>query len=117
MLKQSAGVCQDFSHVMIGILRHQQIAARYVSGYLNNEETSVHTHLHAWVEVYIPFVGWKGFDPTNQLMEDEHYIKIAHGKDYLDCQTIKGILKTQEDNGDLQIQKSRRSNQNQSYDD
>ncbi|MDX2302848.1 MAG: transglutaminase family protein [Microscillaceae bacterium] len=97
-MERKKGVCQDFSHVMIGILRYQHIAARYVSGYLNSGENAADAHLHAWVEVYIPFVGWKGFDPTNRLMEDEHYIKIAHGKDYLDCQPIKGILKTQGEN-------------------
>jgi hypothetical protein len=92
-LWQGKGVCQDFSHVMIGILRQQQIPARYVSGYLyigNDTEAQ----LHAWVEVYIPNLGWKAFDPANQLMEDENYIKIAHGRDYTDCQSIKGVIFT-----------------------
>lgn len=93
-LKLGAGVCQDFSHVMLGILRKQGIPARYVSGYLNaNSKTGA--QLHAWVEAYIPFMEWKGFDPTNQLMEDENYIKIAHGKDYSDCKPIKGVLQTE----------------------
>jgi len=95
VLQKGAGVCQDFSHLMLGVLRLQNIPARYVSGYLNsNSETGTQAQLHAWIEAYIPFLGWKGFDPTNQLLEDENYIKIAHGKDYSDCQPIKGVLQT-----------------------
>ncbi len=94
VLQKGVGVCQDFSHVMLGVLRLQNIPARYVSGYLNSNSETIQAQLHAWVEVYIPFLGWKGFDPTNQLLEDENYIKIAHGKDYSDCQPIKGILQT-----------------------
>jgi hypothetical protein len=89
------GVCQDFSHLMIGILRNQKIPARYVSGYLYGLNHSDEAQLHAWVEAWVPELGWRAFDPANQLMEDEHYIKIAHGRDYTDCQPIKGILQTQ----------------------
>jgi len=91
-LYHGLGVCQDFSHVMIGILRLQNIPARYVSGYLFTPNQVA--QLHAWIEAYVPFLGWKAFDPANQLMEDENFIKIAHGRDYLDCQPIKGVLST-----------------------
>ncbi|MCU0446408.1 MAG: transglutaminase family protein [Microscillaceae bacterium] len=94
-LAKGKGVCQDFSHLMIGILRTQKIPARYVSGYLYGLQNHEEAQLHAWVEAWIPELGWKAFDPANQLMEDEHYIKIAHGRDYADCQPIKGVLKTQ----------------------
>lgn len=88
------GVCQDFAHLFIGICRAQGIAARYVSGYLH-QGVGYHgdAFLHAWVEVLIPNVGWIGFDPTNNLLADEHYIKISHGVDYNDCTPIKGALR------------------------
>lgn len=88
------GVCQDYAHIMLGILRRQGIPARYVSGYLNLSEDRSDSQLHAWVEVYIPQLGWRGFDPANNMQVNDHFIKIAHGRDYLDCQPIKGVLVT-----------------------
>lgn len=94
------GVCQDFAHLFIGICRTQGIATRYVSGYLHQGIGYYgDAFLHAWVEVFIPNVGWVGFDPTNNLLADEHYIKISHGADYNDCTPIKGALKY---SGDMQ---------------
>lgn len=94
-IKGGRGVCQDFAHIMIGILRQQCIPARYVAGYLNLSDNRADSQLHAWVEVFIPQLGWRGFDPTNNIQEDDHFIKIAHGRDYKDCQPIKGVLLTQ----------------------
>lgn len=94
-LEGGRGVCQDYAHIMIGILRTQGIPARYVSGYLNLSDDRSDSQLHAWVEVLIPKVGWRGFDPTNNLQENDHFIKIAHGRDYLDCQPIKGVFVTE----------------------
>ncbi len=94
-LEIGKGVCQDYAHVMIGILRPQGIPARYVSGYLNLSDDRSDSQLHAWVEALIPQVGWRGFDPANHLQENDHFIKIAHGRDYLDCQPIKGVLTTE----------------------
>lgn len=91
--RQRSGVCQDFSHVMIGMCRSVGIPARYASGYLFNGPRD---HLvgaqasHAWVEVYFPFVGWVGFDPTNRNLADERYVKIAVGRDYDDVAPVKG---------------------------
>ena len=93
-LNEKRGVCQDLSHLMIAILRKNGIPSRYVSGYLNQGDQVVGAGaVHAWVEVLIPGVGYIGFDPTNNLLEDHHYIKIAHGQDIRDCNTIKGIMK------------------------
>ncbi len=92
VLSHQTGLCQDFSHLMIAILRLQNIPARYVSGYLHAEKITEGAQLHAWVEAFIPFLGWRGFDPVNQLREDTNYIKIAHGRDYLDCRPFKGAL-------------------------
>lgn len=86
------GVCQDYSHLFIAIMRLNFIPTRYVSGYLNQGREFIGaTAMHAWVEVYIPETGWIGIDPTNNLFVNEHYIKVSHGSDYIDCMPVKGI--------------------------
>jgi len=88
------GVCQDYAHLMLAVLRKNHIPARYVSGYLNQGEQILGAGaVHAWVQALIPGIGWLGFDPTNNLLEDHHYIKIAHGVDIGDCATLKGFIK------------------------
>lgn len=94
-LQGGRGVCQDYAHVMIGVLRQQGIPTRYVSGYLNLSDERNESQLHAWIEVFIPKVGWRGFDPTNNLQANDQFIKIAHGRDYHDCQPIKGVFVTE----------------------
>lgn len=95
MLKIQKGVCQDFAHLFISICRQNKIPARYVSGYLNQGSDFIgSSQLHAWVEALIPDLGWVGFDATNNLVVDHHYIKIAHGTDYRDCSPIIGVLET-----------------------
>ena len=89
------GVCQDFAHIFITIARLNKIPCRYVAGYLNQGVEFIgNVQMHAWVEAYIPFYGWVGFDPTNNILKDHHYIKVCHGIDYSECGSIKGILKT-----------------------
>lgn len=93
-LTEKRGVCQDLAHMMAAILRRNKIPTRYVSGYLNQGSDAIGAGaVHAWIEALIPGVGWIGFDPTNNLLEDHHYIKIAHGQDISDCTTLKGIIK------------------------
>jgi len=87
------GVCQDYAHLFISVCRSNNIPARYVSGYLDQGAAFIGTsQLHAWVEAFIPGLGWIGFDSTNDLVADHHYIKIAHGTDYRDCSPIIGVL-------------------------
>lgn len=87
------GVCQDYAHLFIAIARVNKIPTRYVSGYLNQGVGfQGDSQLHAWVEAFLPGLGWLGLDPTNNLLADENYIKIAHGTDYNDCTPIKGVL-------------------------
>ena len=87
------GVCQDFSHLFCALARANGIPTRYISGYLHQGEGYMgDSVMHAWVESFIPGLGWIGFDPTNQLMANEHHIKVAHGKDYNDCPPIKGVV-------------------------
>lgn len=93
------GVCQDFTHLFLAMTRKNKVPARYVSGYLNQGQNYVGSAMmHAWAEVYVPGIGWTGFDPTNNLQVNEHYIKVCHGRDYTDCTPIKGILHTSGDN-------------------
>jgi len=90
---QRRGVCQDYAHVMIGMCRSIGIPARYVSGYLYNGPKD---HLigdqasHAWVEIHLPHAGWVGYDPTNNTVVDERFVKIAVGRDYQDVSPIQG---------------------------
>jgi len=87
------GVCQDFTHVMLGLCRSVGIPARYASGYLYNgpRDTLVGAQAsHAWCEVYFPEIGWIGFDPTNNNLADERYVKVAVGRDYEDVAPVGG---------------------------
>ncbi len=87
------GVCQDFTHVMLGLCRAVEIPARYASGYLYNgpKDSLVGAQAsHAWCEVYLPWAGWIGFDPTNNTLADERYVKIAVGRDYEDVAPVRG---------------------------
>ncbi len=87
------GVCQDYTHLFLAMARSNGLACRYVSGYLDQGSTYTGTAgMHAWAEVYIPGIGWTGFDPTNNCRVNIQYIKVAHGRDYNDCSPIKGVL-------------------------
>ena len=86
------GVCQDFSHVMIGALRSYGLAARYVSGYLRGDADFQGAQAsHAWVSVFVPNVGWVDFDPTNNVMPSTGHLTIAWGRDFGDVTPVNGI--------------------------
>lgn len=90
------GVCQDFAHVMLGMCRSLEIPARYASGYIytgEGDDLVGAQASHAWCEVYLPETGWIGFDPTNAVLADDRYIKIAVGRDYEDVAPIHGSFK------------------------
>jgi transglutaminase-like putative cysteine protease len=89
-LRKRRGVCQDFAHVMIGLCRSLKIPALYVSGYLASETASA---MHAWVEVFVPGVGWRALDPTHARQADERYVKVAVGRDYADVPPVTGAYK------------------------
>lgn len=85
------GVCQDFSHVLIGALRQHKIPARYVSGYLYTPYFE-HTASHAWVEVWLPEQqAWLGVDVANQCLMGEQHIRLAAGLDFLDVAPVRGV--------------------------
>lgn len=95
IIENRHGVCQDFSHLFIAISRKNGIPARYVSGYLHQGDGFFgDSQMHAWVEAFVPNVGWIGYDPTNNLLANHNHIKVCHGKDYNDCAPLKGIVYT-----------------------
>ncbi len=80
------GVCQDYCHIMLTILRYFKIPCRYVSGLLEGEEFT-----HAWIELYSNGY-WYGLDPTNHVLVDDRYIVFARGRDAKDTLINKGIF-------------------------
>lgn len=92
------GVCQDFAHIALAVLREAGIPARYVSGYLETLPPPGKTKLqgsdasHAWFSVYSPGAGWFDFDPTNNKRPDKQYVTTAWGRDYSDVAPLKGIV-------------------------
>lgn len=98
LIANQRGVCQDFAHLMIAVCRAKGIPARYVSGYhfvgdLQGGTADFEQASHAWVEAYVPQLGWCSFDPTNQTAFDDRYVKLGHGRDYLDIVPVKGIYR------------------------
>ncbi|KIL49623.1 transglutaminase family protein [Jeotgalibacillus soli] len=90
------GVCQDYAHVMIGVLRARGIPARYVSGYLYVGENSAlvgDSATHAWVEVMVPGIGWVGLDPTNNVESLDNHIRVCVGRDYADVSPLQGVYR------------------------
>ena len=97
-LRARAGVCQDFAHIMTALVRSKLgIPCRYVSGYLyhgeHDHDRSLQTATHAWVEAFLPYLGWVGFDPTNLLVAGDRHIRTAIGRDYADVPPTRGIYR------------------------
>ena len=96
-LHSRRGVCQDFAHIMIALVRNLRIPCRYVSGYLHrrtqDHNRSADDATHAWIEAFLPPLGWVGFDPTNRLLAGERHIRTAIGRDYADVPPTKGIFR------------------------
>lgn len=95
VLKHRYGVCQDFAHVMLEILRSLGIPSRYVSGYIcpNKKGMRGEAATHAWVEAWVPKQGWVGIDPTNNIWVTNHHVKLAVGRNFTDCSPVKGTFK------------------------
>ena len=103
LLDAGAGVCQDFVHLGLILLRRNGIAARYVSGYLwaapeEGGDDSVEVETHAWLEALLPGGArgepiWRGADPTNRRLAGETHVKIGHGRTYADVPPIKGVFR------------------------
>ena len=92
--REGKGVCQDFAHLTLILLRGMGIPARYVSGYLHpNQEASVGDTIdgqsHAWIQAWTG--GWWNYDPTNDADINEQYISVGVGRDYSDVSPLKGV--------------------------
>ncbi|HET7770174.1 MAG TPA: transglutaminase family protein [Chloroflexota bacterium] len=102
VLECKRGVCQDFAHVLLALCRSLEIPARYVSGYLVMDSAAPASEgqpsrgagaSHAWVEAWTPTHGWRGFDPTNNVLASENHVKMAIGRDYADVPPSRGVYR------------------------
>ena len=95
ILAHKTGVCQDFAHVLLEMLRSTGIPSRYVSGYIcpNQDGARGAGATHAWVEVYLPATGWVGIDPTNNIWVTDQHVVLAVGRHFNDCSPVKGTFK------------------------
>lgn len=93
-LAQRAGVCQDFAHLALALLRRRRVPCRYVSGYLHVErQDDVPSQSHAWVETWSDEHGWVPYDPTHQTVPDADYVTVASGRSYDDVPPNRGIYR------------------------
>ena len=93
-LREGKGVCQDFAHLSLILLRGMGIPARYVSGYLHPKRNAkvgdtVDGQSHAWIQAWTG--EWWNYDPTNDTEINEQYISVGVGRDYADVTPLKGI--------------------------
>jgi transglutaminase-like putative cysteine protease/predicted glutamine amidotransferase len=90
------GVCQDFTNLFICLARLLGVPARYVCGYIytgpKNPNQRQGEASHAWVQVYLPEVGWKGFDPTNGILTQTDHVRVAVGRNYVDATPTSGTI-------------------------
>lgn len=102
VMKRGAGVCQDFAHLAIAALRSQELAARYVSGYIRTSSASEPSGSagligsdasHAWVSLWCGAdIGWLEFDPTNNCRVGEDHVVLAYGRDFADVSPLRGVI-------------------------
>ena len=90
------GVCQDFSNLFICLARLIGVPARYACGYLytgrDHHNARMADESHAWVQVYLPEVGWRGFDPTNGVLTQTDHVRVAVGRNYTDATPTSGTI-------------------------
>jgi transglutaminase-like putative cysteine protease len=92
--KARLGVCQDYAHVALVVLREMGVPARYVSGYLHTHKNApigdrVAGESHAWIEAWTG--DWWGFDPTNNQEIGHRHVGVARGRDYADVAPLRGV--------------------------
>lgn len=109
VLQERQGVCQDFAHLAVGVLRLVGLPARYVSGYLETEPPPGMPRLqgadasHAWASVLLPSGRWLDLDPTNDQFADSRYVVTAWGRDYTDVPPLKGVVFTEGASSELRV--------------
>jgi transglutaminase-like putative cysteine protease len=91
-LARGAGVAQDEAHVFIACCRRLGVPARYVSGYLRNDDPGLHVGRtsHSWAEAWVPGLEWVGFDPANNISPRGDSLRVAVGLDYHDAAPVSG---------------------------
>ncbi len=101
LLAGGVGVCQDFAHLTLGMLRCVGVPCRYVSGYFFAADDAsdeaveadlVSVQTHAWIEVALPGWGWWALDPTNGVAVGERHVVIGYGRDYNDVPPVRGVF-------------------------
>jgi transglutaminase-like putative cysteine protease len=109
VLTRREGVCQDFAHLAVAVLRWAGLPARYVSGYLETVPPPGQPKLqgvdasHAWASVLVPNLGWVDLDPTNNQVVDAGYVVTAWGRDYTDVPPLKGVIFTESADSTLRV--------------
>lgn len=95
ILTTKKGVCQDFAHVLLQLLRTAGIPSRYVSGYICPNIIGLRGEgaTHAWVEIYTQNQGWLGLDPTNNIWTMDNHVRLSVGRNFYDCTPVKGTFK------------------------
>lgn len=101
--KNKIGVCQDFAHIGIAILRTAGLPARYVCGYIETDPIRAPdgtvkrmtgaVATHAWIEVLVPGMTWVAIDPTNRQWINERYVTVSFGRDQRDATPLRGTFK------------------------
>jgi len=98
VFEKKRGVCQDFAHLQLAMLRSLGLAAQYVSGYLQTitppgqERLTGADATHAWVRLFCGDAGWIDLDPTNDLVPGDRHVWLAWGRDYEDVSPLKGVI-------------------------
>jgi transglutaminase-like putative cysteine protease len=87
------GVCQDYANLLICVARLLDIPARYRTGYVYNPGSSESQSFHAWAELYLPWYGWKGFDPTSGKFASHDHVRVAVGRNYRDAAPVTGTIR------------------------
>lgn len=109
LLATRAGVCQDFAHLAVGVMRVAGLPARYVSGYIETvpppgqQKLAGSDATHAWAAVMVPGGAWIDMDPTNDHLADSRYIMTAWGRDFRDVSPLKGIIFTEGKSSTLKV--------------
>ena len=98
VMTQRRGVCQDFANLFINLARMLGIPARYVCGYIftgnNAASRATSDASHAWVQLYIPNIGWKNFDPTNGVLPQTDHVRVSVGRHFRDATPTAGTIYT-----------------------
>jgi len=109
VLARREGVCQDFAHLAVGLLRCAGLPARYVSGYIETQPPPGRSRLqgadasHAWASAFLPALGWVDLDPTNRKLIDDSYVTVAVGRDYEDVPPLRGVIFTESTNATMEV--------------